>query len=136
MDGKKVILRPQRLFSEDVKRDLVSEYERGKLTVGEISRLYSISKSLIYRWIYQYSTYNKKKIIVVEQRQSSRQKLGDLEQRIKDLERIVGQKQLKIDFLEQMIDLAEHEYQISIKKNSATPPFDGSKNKAERKAVR
>ena len=36
------------------------------------------------------------------------------------MEQIVGQKQIKIDFLEKMIDLAKEELDIDIKKNSDT----------------
>ena len=35
-----------------------------------------------------------------------------------DLERIVGQKQIVIDFQEKMIELAEQEYNVDIKKKS------------------
>jgi uncharacterized coiled-coil protein SlyX len=45
-------------------------------------------------------------------------KLKELEQRIKELEQNVGQKQIKIEFLEKMIDLAKQEFNIDIKKTS------------------
>lgn len=81
---------------------------------------------MIYRWIYKYSAYNKRKVKVVEMADSSEKKLTDLNKRIEELERIVGQKQLNIDFLEKMIDLAKEHYGIDIKKNSNTPPSTGS----------
>jgi hypothetical protein len=55
------------------------------------------------------------------------QKLKELEQKVKDLERIVGQKQIAIDYLEKMIEIAEDELKIDIKKNSNTPQSGGSK---------
>jgi hypothetical protein len=57
---------------------------------------------------------------------SSKQKLKELQKRISELERIVGQKQLNIDFLEKMIEIAKNEYGIDIKKNFDTPPSTGS----------
>ncbi len=54
-------------------------------------------------------------------------KIKLLEQRIKELEVAVGQKQMNIDYLERMIELAKEEYDIDIKKNSNTPQSDGSK---------
>jgi predicted RNase H-like nuclease (RuvC/YqgF family) len=57
---------------------------------------------------------------------SSTQKLKDLEKKVKELERIVGQKQIKIDYLEKMIDLAKEELKVDIKKNFDTPPSSGS----------
>lgn len=53
-------------------------------------------------------------------------KVKSLENRIKELERLLGQKQVKIDYMEKMIDLAKQEYDIDIKKNSDTPPSSGS----------
>jgi hypothetical protein len=52
--------------------------------------------------------------------ESSTKKLKDFELRIKELEQIVGQKQLKIDYLEKMIELAKEEFDMDIKKNSDT----------------
>jgi len=54
-------------------------------------------------------------------KESSSQKLKAMEKRLKELEAIVGQKQIKIDYLEKMIDLADQEFGIKIKKNSDTP---------------
>ena len=68
----------------------------------------------------KYSTYNKKSVKIVEMNESGTKKLKDFELRIKELEQIVGQKQLKIDYLEKMIELAKKELNIDIKKNSDT----------------
>ena len=57
---------------------------------------------------------------------SSTKKIKDLEARIKELERTVGVKQMNIDFLEKMMDIAKDEYNIDIKKNSYTPQSTGS----------
>lgn len=127
MGTKKVRVQTRRIFSEEFKKARVSEYESGKFTVSELSRLFDIQTALVYRWIYRYSKYNKKSVKVVEMSQSSTKKLKDLELRIKELERAVGQKQLKIDYLEKMIELAKEEFDIDIKKNSDTPQSGGSR---------
>jgi len=126
MTTKKVQLKSSRIFSEDFKRTCVKEYETGQFTVKELSKLYQIQRILIYRWIYKYSAYNKRKIKVVEMADSSKKKLKELHQKIEELERIVGQKQLNIDFLEKMIELAKEEHGIDLKKNSSTLPSTGS----------
>ena len=120
MITKRVKIQSKRIFSEDFKKSRIKDYESGKFTVVEISRLYNIERPVVYKWIYKYSTYNKKAVRVVEMSESSTKKLKDLEQRIKELEQIVGQKQLKIDYLEKMIDIAKEELDIDIKKNSDT----------------
>lgn len=126
MGTKKVTLQTQKHYSEDFKRYLVKEYEKGRFSVRQLSDLHHVSDRSIYKWIYQYSFYNKKKIVVVEMGESNSKKLKDMEQRIKELERNVGQKQIMIEYLEKMIDLAKEHYDIDIKKNFATPPSNGS----------
>lgn len=57
---------------------------------------------------------------------STSERLKRQEQRIKELERIIGQKQINIDFLEKMIELAKEDLDIDIKKNYSTPQSTGS----------
>ena len=123
---KRITLRNSRVFSTEFKQTLVQDYEKGQFSVSELSKLYQIHTTIIYRWIQKYSSYNKRKIKVVEMADSSKQKLKDLQKRVEELERAVGQKQLNIDFLEKMIELANTLYGIDIKKNSDTPPSTGS----------
>ena len=120
MGIKKVEINSRRIFNEEFKKARIKEYESGKFTVKEIGRLFGIQTALIYRWIYKYSVYNKKSVKIVEMNESSTSKLKGLELRIKELEQVVGQKQLKIDYLEKMIELAREEFNIDIKKNSDT----------------
>jgi hypothetical protein len=49
-----------------------------------------------------------------------------MQERIKELERAVGQKQLKIDFLEKMIEITEQDLKIDIKKKASTKLSGGS----------
>jgi transposase len=127
MGTTKIRINQRRIFSEDFKKARIKEYESGKFTVHELSRLFDIQRTVIYRWIFQYSVYNKKSVKVVEMAESGTKKLKDLETRIKELERVVGQKQLEIDYLEKMIDLAKEKFDIDIKKNSNTPQSNGSR---------
>ena len=92
-----------------------------------MEKIYDISTSLIYRWIYKYSKYNKKGAQVVEMKDSNAEKIRQMEARIKELEQAVGQKQMNIDYLEKMIDLAKEHYDMDIKKNSNIQRSGGSK---------
>lgn len=123
---KQITLKHNRVFSEEFKKSCVRDYESGQFSVLELSKLYNIKGVVIYRWIYKYSSYNKRRIKVVEMADSSKQKVKELQKRIADLERVVGQKQLNIDFLEKMIELAKGQYGIDIKKNFDTLPSTGS----------
>jgi transposase-like protein len=122
--GKRI--NSHRRFSEEFRRKLVEDFEGGVMSVCQLARHYKISNGLIYRWIYKYSTYNEKNIRIVEMKDSQTHRIKELEDKIKELERAVGQKQIKIDFLEKMIDVAKETYSIDIKKNSNTPPSGGS----------
>ena len=112
--GKRI--RRKRKFSEDFKLKIVKEYESGEFSVVEMTKIYDISYQTIYNWIYKYSKYNKQSIQVVEMKDSQAHKMKQMEARIKELEQAVGQKQMNIDYLEKMIDLAKEHYGIDIKK--------------------
>jgi transposase-like protein len=127
MDKNIRLLRSPRKFTEDFKRKLVKEFEQGTMSVYQMSKLYNIATTQIYDWIYKFSIFNEKGSRIVEMKDSQTTKLKELEQRIKELEQNVGQKQIKIEFLEKMIDLAKQEFNIDIKKNFATPQSNGSK---------
>ena len=109
-------LRKQRHYSEDFKKMLVSLFERGEYSVLQLEKLYGVGNPTIYKWIYKFSIFNEKGIRVVEMAKSSSLKLKELSKKVKDLEQIVGQKQIKIDYLEKMIDIAKDEFDIDIKK--------------------
>lgn len=124
-NGKR--LNSRRIYSEDFKLKVVKFYESGKHTVYELEKIYDISNPTIYKWIYKYSTYNKKSIKVVEFKDSQMDKIKQLEKRIAELEQALGRKQMNIDYLEKIIELAKEHYDIDIKKNSNTPQSGGSK---------
>ena len=81
---------------------------------------------LIRYFAYKFSTFNEKAFRVVEMKESSITKLSELEKKVKELEQIVGQKQIKIDYLEKMIDIAKDELNVDIKKNFNTSQSTGS----------
>jgi hypothetical protein len=58
----------------------------------------------------------KKQVKQVVEAKSDTQKIRALEERIKELERIVGQKQLLLEFKDKMIEIAEATYNVDIKK--------------------
>jgi|TARA_R110002072_G_C7874296_1_gene527493 transposase len=120
------LIRKQRRFSEEFKKSIVNDFESGKFSVPQLERLHNISNPQIYKWIYKYSRSNERGQRIVEMKDSSTHKLKALEQRIKELEQTVGKKQIQIDYLEKMIDIAKTELDIDIKKNSNTPQSSGS----------
>lgn len=120
------VLKKQRIYSEEFKRQLVKEFESGQLSVPQLERLHGICNASIYNWIHKFSTFNEKGTRIVEMEKSSTRRLQELEQKVKDLEQIVGRKQIQIDYMEKMIELADDEFKIDIKKNLNTPQSTGS----------
>ena len=120
------LIKKRRKYSEEFKRNIVTEFESGSLSVSQISRLYTIAEKSIYRWIYKFSIFNEKESRIIEMKESSTKKLKELEKKVKELERIVGQKQISIDYLEKMIEIAKDELDIDIKKNYNTQRSSGS----------
>ena len=110
-------LRKRRQFTDDFKRLIVSDFESGEYSVSQLSRLHNLTGPVIYRWIHKFSTFNEKSYHVVEMKESTSNKLKELEKKVKNLEQIVGQKQIHIDYLEKMIEIAKEEFNIEIKKN-------------------
>lgn len=128
MRTKLTRIKKKRRYSEEFKRRIVSEFESGKYSVSGLEMIYGIGNPSIYSWIYKYSSYNEKGYRIMEMKKSSTSKLREMERRIKDLEQMVGQKQIKIEYYEKMIELAKEELDIDLKKNFDTPQSGGSKS--------
>jgi transposase len=79
--------------------------------------LWSVSAMSVYNWIYKYSPAHKKGTTMVIQKDSEATKTQELQNQVAELERILGQKQLAIDYLEKLIELASKELEIDLKKN-------------------
>ena len=126
MEQKIRKIRKLRKYSDEFKRELVGYYESGEYSVLQLEKLYGVANTQLYNWIYKYSNFNDKQVRVVEMKSSDTCKLKELEKRNMELERLIGQKQIKIEYLEKMIDLADKQLGIDIKKNSNTPHSNGS----------
>jgi transposase-like protein len=108
-------------FGEKFKKEVVKRIERNEFSVSEASNTYEVSRTSLYRWVYKYSKLYRKGYRQVIEPMSSTKKIKGLQSRIKELELIVGQKQIKLDYLSKLIEIAEKDYQIEIvKKNIAT----------------
>ena len=110
-------LREQRIFSENIKRKTVKDIEDGHCTVLQASRELNVSSRTIYNWLSIFSRYLEKKKRMVVEDESEVYRSKELEKKIKELERIVGQKQMEIDLLNKIIDLASDKFNTDIKKN-------------------
>ena len=118
--------RQRRIFSEDLKRKIVRDIESKKVKISQICREYEVRDNTVRKWLMKYGMSKEKKIRVVVETESDALNVIKLQQKVAELERIIGQKQIELDFNNKMIELAEEEYKIDIKKKSKTQPSDGS----------
>lgn len=119
---KKLELRQRRTFSEVFKKQKVEELVNKQISIGELSELYGVSKMSIYRWLYKYSPHHNRGTTQVVQMESEAQKTKSLQGRVAELERIVGKKQIEIDFLNRLIQVAGAELKVDLKKTFCTRP--------------
>jgi len=117
--------RQNRYFSESFRRKKVREIELNIITLSEVCREYQVSDTAVRKWIYKYSAMRKKGVKQVVEAKSDTRKLQHLKDQVKELEQVIGQKQLMIDFQQKVIELAEQEYDIDIKKKFGNEPFYG-----------
>ena len=127
-------LRPSRVFSDTFKRQKVKEIDQGLYRVTEVSRLYQVSAQSVYRWLYKYSINHQKGVRQVVEMESEAQKTKALLARVAELERVIGQKQLEIDFLEKLVEISSAELQVDIKKNFGTKCSPTSMASSKKKA--
>jgi DNA-binding ferritin-like protein (Dps family) len=92
----------------------------------ELCKEYQISRTAIYKWLYKYSKMVKKGERQIVERKSDTRKIQELRDRIKELECVVGQKQLLIEFQQKMIELAEETYEVDIKKKLSSKLSSGT----------
>jgi transposase-like protein len=118
--------RQHRRFSDSFKQQKVKEIELGYVSPTEISKQYQVTRANVYRWMLKFGSMKGKQERIILESTSDTKQLLLLKQKVADLERIIGQKQLLIDFKDKMIDLAEETYGVEIKKNFSTRPSQES----------
>jgi transposase-like protein len=119
-----------RRFSDDFKKKKVKELESNLVSISEICKTYGVSRTAVYKWIYKFSIMAKKNVKQVVEAKSDTQKIKMLEEKIKELERIIGKKQLEIEFKDKMIEIAGiDKKKRNSKLSSGTPATDPSTGK-------
>lgn len=111
------------------KRMVISEYRSGRWTMEQLRRRYALAgKSCIAEWMAQIDlgpqpqpntevwAINPKEM---PQRKKS-ERSADLRNRIRELERQLEDEQLKSEAYSKLIDLAESEHRIAIRKKANT----------------
>lgn len=96
----------RRTFSKEFKKEKVTLIEQGKMKVSDISKIYEVSLTAVYKWLEKYgNSYEKSERIVVE-KISEEAKSLELMKKVSELERVIGKQQLQIIYKESVIQSA------------------------------
>jgi transposase len=121
------VKRSQKNYSMSFKLQVVQEIEQGELSTTGAKQKYGIqSRSTIVNWLRKYGKFDWQNQTPSHMPKSPEQKLMELEQEVRllkkqkaFLEKQVKQSDKKAILFDMMIDLAEKEYNIPIRKNSS-----------------
>lgn len=127
----KLELRTNRCFSEEFKKSKVKELVEKQVTVTQLSRLYGVTRTAVYKWLYHYSADHERRGTLVVQMESESYKTERLQQRVAELERAIGQKQLEIDFLNKLLEVASDEIGYDVKKKFSPKLSNGTGSDAK-----
>lgn len=111
------------VYDEAFKNTVILELLSGKLSMSEAKARYGIKgDGTLYRWLQQYQTIDDSvKLQPMQSDNNNQPPLPSVSLPIqKELEEALRMANLKITALETMIDIAESELNIDIRKKSAT----------------
>ena len=120
------VKRTQKDYTMHFKLQVVREVEDGVFTVSQAQRNYGIqSRSTVVKWLEKYGNFDPHYKVKKKVMKTAEQRLLELEQenRLLKKQKLALEKELsnsdkKVILFDMMIDLAEKEYQIPIRKNS------------------
>jgi len=120
------VKRSQKDYSLSLKLQIVQAIEQGELSTTGAQRQYGIQgRSTVVNWLRKYGNFDWENQTPSNMSKTPEQKLLELEQEVRllkkqksFLEKQVKQSDRKAILFDMMIDLAEKEYNIPIRKNS------------------
>ncbi len=122
------VKRTQKDYSQAFKLQVVGQVERGELSTHQAKKKYGIqARSTVMQWLRKYGSFDWENQTPSYMPKSPEQRIMELEAKVKLLEKQKSflEQQAHVSdskaiIFDMMIDLAEKEYQIDIRKNS--PP--------------
>ena len=121
------VKRTQKDYPMSFKLQIVQEIERGQISITQVKKNYGIqSRSTIVQWLRKFGNFDWENQTPTIMSKSPEQKIMELEAQVKLLEKqkaLLEQQAFVADkksiIFDMMINLAEKEYQIDIRKNSS-----------------
>ena len=126
-ESTRYLKRTQKDYSMSFKLQIVQEIEKGIISISQVKKQYGIqSRSTIVQWLRKFGNFDWENQTPSNMPKSAEQKIMELEAQVKLLEKqkallereayVADKKSIIFDM---MIDIAEKEYQIDIRKNSS-----------------
>lgn len=134
------VKRTQKDYSISFKLQVVQEIELGELSRIEACHKYGIqAKSTIREWLSKYGTFDWENQAPLTMSETPEQKILELEAKVKLLEKqkaraehLAERADKKVIIFDMLVDMAEKEYDIQIRKNY-TPDLSPSSKKNTKK---
>lgn len=136
LSGNVYVKRTQRDYSHSFKLQVVQQIECGELGIKEAQRKYGIQgNATVTTWLRKFGTFDWHNQFATPMAKSTEQKLMELEQKVKLLEKEkarlqdqVARSDKKAILFDMMIEMAEKEYKIPIRKNSLPEQSNDSRS--------
>lgn len=126
-EGVNYVKRSQKDYSMSLKLQIVHEVERGEISIRGAQRKYGIQgRATITVWLRKYGNFDWENQTPSHMPKTPEQRIMELEAKVKLLEKqrayyehLANVSDKKAIIFDMMINLAEKEYQIDIRKNSS-----------------
>jgi len=132
--------RTQKDYSLSFKLQLVQEIEQGELTKAQAKLKYGIQgDSTVTKWLQKYGNFDWENQVTPTMTKTPEQRILELEAKVKLLEKqksraehLAERADKKVIIFDMLVDMAEKEYDIQIRKNY-TPDLSTSSKKSTKK---
>jgi transposase-like protein len=134
------VKRTQKDYSISFKLQVVGEIESGQLDRSEACHKYGIqARSTITQWLRKYGTFDWENLSQETMAKTPEQKILELEAKVKLLEKqkaraehLAARADKKAIIFDMLVDLAEKEYKIDIRKNYSPDSSTSSKKSTKK----
>lgn len=133
--------RTQRDYSHSFKLSVIEDYLKGTSNITDVCSRYGIqSIGTLRNWIKKFGNLDEGYQIKLRMKKTQTQKILELEQQVKLLEKQKKSLEYELErsdkkalFFDMMIDIAEDELKIPIRKKSLSDPSKSSTKKSKKK---
>lgn len=140
-EERNYVKRTQRDYSLSLKLQIVQEIERGELSTHSACKKYGIqARSTIVSWLRKFGNFDWETQTPSQMPNTPEQQIMELQAKVKLLEKQKALLEQQVNFTDKkaiifdmLIDIAEKEYNIDIRKNSSPEQLANLENKRNKR---